>query len=112
MNSEDLSGALVVLDVPPALEDALIDWLLDRPDNAGFSSTRSSGHSAAHENLSAAEQVSGRARRLQFQIHMPLAAVDKFIADAQMNFANADVHFWVTPMLAAGPLVDFIADKK
>ncbi len=112
MKIESLSEALVVLDVPPTLEDAVIDWLLERPDNTGFSSTDSSGHSTAHENLSAAEQVSGRARRLQFQIHLPRAAVQEFMTDAHKNFGSADIHFWVTPLLNAGYLADFGEDAS
>ena len=92
-------AALVVLTAAPALEEPLIDWLLDRGGNAGFTSIPVSGHSARHDGLTLTEQVRGRQRRVQFQVHMPVDAVDAFLADARAAFGGTDLHYWVLPIM-------------
>lgn len=92
-------AALVVLTAAPALEEPLIDWLLDRGGNGGFTSMPVSGHSARHEGLTLTEQVRGRQRRVQFQVHMPVDAVADFLADARDAFGGTDLHYWVLPIM-------------
>jgi hypothetical protein len=90
---------LVTLTVSPAIESAVVDWLLDRPESAGFTSLPVSGHSARLEGLSAVEQVTGRQRRVQFQVHMAPAALDGFLAAARERFGGTDAHYWVVPIM-------------
>lgn len=99
---------LVVLNVAPGIEDAVVDWLLGRAGQKGFTSTTVYGHSSRHEGLSAAEQVRGRRRRMQFEIHMPRDAVRDFIAEAYQEFGGADVHCLVLPAIAAGSLASVL----
>ena len=96
--------ALLTLNVPPALEESVVDWLLEQSGSRGFTSQRVSGHGADHDALTAAEQVSGRQRRLQFQIQMKSADVEALLAAAGRRFAGADIHFWVLPVVAGGAL--------
>lgn len=96
--------ALVVLNVPSTLEEVVVDWLLSRANGTGFTSSPVSGHSTSHEHLSAAEQVSGRQRRLQFQVQMPVSAVPAFLDSAGKSIGAAGVHYWVVPLLGAGHL--------
>lgn len=95
--------ALVVLNVSPGLEEPLIDWLLENHET-GFSSQEVGGHGTRLDDLSAAEQVSGYRRRVQFQIQIPAATVDAFLRSAGTEFGRADVHYWVVPVLLAGQL--------
>ena len=104
MNVEKIDQVLVVLNVPPSLEQDVVDWLLAQPNGSGFTSRPVHGHSARHKDLSPAEQVSGRQRRLQFEIHMAGASVDIFLTSARDQFGRADAHFWVLPVIAAGHL--------
>lgn len=99
---------LVVLNVAPGIEDAVVDWLLGRAGHKGFTSSIVYGHSSRHEGLSAAEQVRGRRRRMQFEIHMPRDAVREFIAEAHQEFGGADVHCLVLPAIAAGSLASVL----
>jgi hypothetical protein len=92
-------AVLVTLNVAPAIESAVVDWLLDRPESAGFTSLPVSGHSARHAGLSAVEQVTGRQRRVQFQVHMTSAALDGFLAAARERFGGTDAHYWVVPIM-------------
>ena len=95
---------LVVLNVPPSLEESVVDWLLAREEGVGFTSFPVYGHSTRHEDLSPAEQVSGRQKRQQFQIQIRQEAVDSFLDGARGEFGSAGVHFWVLPLFAGGQL--------
>lgn len=95
---------LFVLSVPPMLEDQIIDWLLERDEATGFTSLNVNGHSSDPAHLTVAEKVSGRQRRLQFQVQIPGRALEAFLSGLEQAFAGADLHYWVLPLLAAGRL--------
>ena len=99
----ETQNALVVLNVPPVVEEPVVDWLLARENGGGFASSPVAGHSSANVGLSAAEQVSGRQRRYQFQVQIELTELDAFIAGFREEFGAADVRYWVLPVLTAGP---------
>jgi hypothetical protein len=104
MTQVTTTDALVILTVPRKLEEVVVDWLLSRRDATGFTSFAVAGHSIRHDALSAAEQVTGRQRRQQFQVRLPAAAVDGFLADANAALGAAGVQYWVLPLLAGGHL--------
>jgi len=104
MNAFATEEALVVLTVSPALEETMIDWLLSRPGGGGFTSMPVSGHSASHSGLSNIEQVTGRRRRVQFQIQMDSGSLEPFLARAREAFGGTDTHYWVIPVFGAGRL--------
>jgi len=95
---------LYVISIAPSLEDQLIDWLLERDDSGGFSSSTISGHSSDPSHLTIAEKVSGKQRRLQFQVQIEFTELDRFTADLREEFAGADLHYWVVPLAASGSL--------
>ena len=97
---------LVVLTGSPALESQLIDWLLLQEGGLGFTSSTVHGHSTQHDHLSIPEQVSGRQRRLQFQVQLNRNLLDEFLSKLAAEFAAADLHYWVVPLLAGGHLRD------
>jgi hypothetical protein len=98
--------ALVVLNVPPELEETVVDWLLKRVGGVGFTSFAVSGHSTSHDDLSAAEQVSGRQRRQQFQMQIGAEVVQGFLSDARDTLGAADIRYWVLPVMQTGRLGD------
>jgi hypothetical protein len=100
----DTDTVLVALNVPPGLEESVVDWLLGREGARGFMSSHVHGHSSRHGDYSTIEQVSGRRRRVQFEIHMPAAELPAFLRQAAGEFGNADVHCTVVPLMAAGQL--------
>ncbi len=104
MTLQDNSESLVILNAPPGIEEALVDWLLARKGGAGFTSSPVQGHSTRHDHLSIAEQVSGRQRRQQFQVQMPSAAVDEFLDGLRSSLGAAGIHFWVLPISRSGHL--------
>ena len=102
MNFSAVDESLVILNVPPALEETLVDWLLAREEGGGFTSFPAEGHSTRHQGLSIAEQVSGRQARRQFQIQMETQAVDGFLDALQSLLGQAGIHFWVMPIMKSG----------
>jgi hypothetical protein len=104
MTESKHTEALVSVNAPPDLEEAIIDWLLAREDSTGFTSIPVYGHSTGHTGLSPAEQVSGRQRRQQFQIQIPADDVDAFIDSLRKSFGAAGIHFWVLPLTMGGHL--------
>ena len=104
MNDMTHTQVLAVITSPPSLEIQLVDWLLSQNSGAGFSSMKINGHSTRHDHLSIAEQVSGRQRRVQFQVQLGSGALDQFLESLKREFAGADLHYWVVPLLAGGHL--------
>ncbi len=104
MTTHGFDEVLVVLNVPPSIEEVVVDWLLGQDARIGFTSFPVSGHSTRHDNLSAAEQVSGRQSRQQFQVQITADEVSRFIDDAEGSFGAAGIHFWILPVLAGGTL--------
>lgn len=94
--------SLLVLTVTPELEEDLVDFLLGREGVDGFTSFEVRGH-GEHENLSVAEQVSGRRRRLQFEIRLERDAIDALL-DALGREVGSDIRFRELPLLRSGHL--------
>jgi hypothetical protein len=95
---------LYVISIPPSLEDQLIDWLLERAEPRGFSSVPISGHSSDPSHLSVAEKVSGKQRRLQFQVQVDAGQIEPFTVGLRAEFEGTDLHFWVIPLALWGSL--------
>lgn len=104
MTAIESTEALVVLNVPPELEETVVDWLLKRVGGVGFTSFAVSGHSTSHDDLSAAEQVSGRQRRQQFQMQIDADVVQGFLSDARDTLGGTDIRYWVLPVTQTGRL--------
>jgi hypothetical protein len=94
----------VTLNVAPAAEERVVDWLLGREETAGFTSHTAFGHGADHDDLSVAEQVTGRQRRIEFRLELPQPLVESFIAALIAAFDGTDLYFFVTPVLRSGHL--------
>lgn len=95
---------LLVVIVSPAMENAMVDWLLEREDIPGFTSIPVYGHGASADSMTAAEQVAGRQRRVMFQLQLARAATDAVIAELHTAFGGSGMHYWLVPVLASGHL--------
>lgn len=91
----------LTLNLPPSLEDELVDWLLARGQD-NFTSADCFGRGGEHALHTLAERVAGKARRIQLVV--PLAAADypAVIAAVQDDFAGADILYQVVPVLCSG----------
>jgi hypothetical protein len=105
MTTHGNGKALVILNVLPALEERVVDWLLARR-GGGFTSFPVSGHSTRHEGLSAAEQVTGQQRRQQFNVLINAGEVERFLAEFRRSLGAADVRYWVLPVAQSGTFGD------
>lgn len=94
----------VTLSLAPSLEERMIDWLLGRDDVATFTGYTTYAHGGDGRDLTVAEQVSGRQRRLELRVEVRATAVDAWLAELAAGFAGADVDFHVTPILRSGRL--------
>lgn len=104
MNASFPEQVLVAITSPPSLESQIVDWLLSRKGGTGFSSTTVYGHSSQHDHLSIAEQVSGRQKRIEFEIQISSSLLSDFLGSLAADFAGADLHYRVLPVLAQGHL--------
>ena len=98
------SAYLVSMSAPPSLEEILVDWLLDFNRERGFSSFPINGHSSRSEGLSIAEQVTGRQKRILFQITIPRDGVDDFLEQLKNDFGETGLYYWVTGIVDSGHL--------
>ncbi len=100
------TSVLLVLNVPLVLEEPVTDFLLSYEGEArpGFTTMRVGGHSSQPGALSAAEQVSGRRRRVQFQVLLSAEDGNRMIDSLAQCFAEADLHYWLVPVLRSGRL--------
>lgn len=97
-----MDQCLLSLIVTPSIESAVIDWLLERDDIAGFTSIRVSGHGVSAHSMTAAEQVAGRQQQVMFQLHLSESAASEVLRSVQNVFSGSGMHYWLSPVLAAG----------
>lgn len=90
---------LLVLNVAPALEEALVDYLLESAQE-GFTSFAVRGH-GEHDQLSIAEQVSGRRKRTQFELMMDEDRVDDLLEGLRKQ-VGTDIVWWLSPVVRHG----------
>ena len=94
---------LLVLIAPPGVEEALVDFLLAQEHFSGFSAQKVDG-SPAHGRLTLAEQVTGRKRQVMFQVHAGCAEVSGLVDQVRETFRGAGLHYWIAPLIEAGPI--------
>jgi len=95
---------LLSLVAAPAIEDALVDWLLAQSALSGFTSAPVSGHGSSPHSMSLAEQVAGRRRQVLFQCHLSREQAVEIIAGLRAEFAGSGLHYWLVPIIDAGHL--------
>jgi hypothetical protein len=95
---------LVTINVPPSLEEAVVDCLLTFENAQGFSSFPVSAHDHRNQGLSLAEQVSGRQRKIRFQMYVDKKTVAGLLNRLKHDFAGSGLHYWVVPILEHGEI--------
>jgi Protein of unknown function (DUF3240) len=96
--------AAISISVPPALEDSVVDWLLERDSESGFTAYHAYGHGSSHEHLTISEQVRGRQRRTIFRVVVTLPELDGLLAKLESDFGGADLYYYAVPILRSGHL--------
>jgi hypothetical protein len=88
-----------------SLEERMVDHLLDHPEwVSGFSVNKIDGHSQKEFLPSMLEQVRGRSQRVEIRSVMNLQDAQALIAHLKKQQANAEVAYWITPVIEYGRL--------
>ncbi len=93
---------LVTLNVPPSLEEAVVDCLLTLESEHGFSSLPVNSHDYRNEGLSLAEQVTGRQKKIRFQMYVPEQGLAELLEQLRMEFSGSGINYWVLPVIENG----------
>lgn len=95
-----MNRTMLVLNIPPELEEDLVDYLLSLESVAGFTSFRVHGH-GEHTQLSIAEQVAGRRARARYELVLNEAQVPAVLADLRTRVGR-DIIYWQQPVTNFG----------
>lgn len=96
--------AKLVLIVAPSLEEELVDQLLQLPAVDGFTSFAVQGN-GKQQSMSLIEQVSGRRKRLRFELVVEADKVDGILRQLY-GCLGKDTVYWVEPVTGFGKLGD------
>lgn len=89
----------------PALEEKLLDQLLQSPHDLTFTSQGCASHGGhSDDSLDASEQVLGRARAVLVQVLIPESIARQLIDDLGVLFSGSGLRYWLTPVLEEGQL--------
>jgi hypothetical protein len=91
---------MLVLNTPPALEEDVVDYLLTHPAIEGFTSFTAYGH-GAHGAMTVTEQVTGRRKRVQFEILINEDDVPSVTQNLNKRFGD-DIRYWQLPVYGLG----------
>lgn len=89
---------------PPAVEEKLLDALLESEGSEVFTSVQIHSHGAPHGGLSAQEQVMGRSRAMQVQVLLSGEALTHLLERFQRDFAGTGIRYWATPVAFEGEI--------
>ena len=93
---------LVTINIPPSLEEIMVDSLLMLEAEHGFSSFPVYAHHHDNKGLSLAEQVTGRQKRTRFQMYVPVQELPALLAQLRNEFAGSGIQYWVLPVIENG----------
>jgi hypothetical protein len=94
---------LLRLNIPPGLEEDIVDLLLANPEIRGYQSFPTRGHGRVGA-MTIAEQVAGRRDRVQFEIVLDSSVLEATLSSLKKAFPTPDVIYWVLPVLKSGRL--------
>jgi len=93
---------LVTLNIPPSLEEMMVDNLLMLEAEHGFTSFPVSAHHHDNKGLSLAEQVTGRQKRVRFQMYVPVQELPALLEQLRQEFSGSGIQYWVLPVIENG----------
>lgn len=95
---------LLIVDVPPDLEEQFVDFLLALAWRQSFSCMPANIHDADDRSMSLAEQVSGYRRKVRFQIFIEKTNISGLLTKLKADFAGAGLKYWLLPALERGKI--------
>jgi hypothetical protein len=94
---------LLRLNIPPSLEEDVVDLLLASREIRGFQSYPTRGHGQVGA-MTIAEQVEGRRNRVQFEIVLESEILDALLTKLKRALPVPDIIYWVLPVSESGRL--------
>jgi hypothetical protein len=95
---------LLTINVPPGLEENLVDCLLTFDKAPNFTSFPVSAHDHRHTALSAVDQVMGRQRKIRFQMYVEKHVLPALITRLKADFSGSGLDYWVIPIVEQGKI--------
>ena len=95
---------LLRLNIPPSLEEDVVDLLLASDEIPGFQSYPIRGHGQVGA-MTIAEQVEGRRNRVQFEVVMDASSLEPLLQRLKKALPVPDIIYWVLPIAASGRLI-------
>jgi hypothetical protein len=96
---------LLRLNIPPNLEEDVVDLLLGSREIPGFQSYPTRGHGRVGA-MTIAEQVEGRRNRVQFEIVIDTELLEPLLQKLKVSLPVPDIIYWVLPISASGRLFE------
>ncbi len=96
---------LLRLNVPPDLEEDVVDLLLASREIPGFQSYPIRGHGQVGA-MTIAEQVEGRRNRVQFEVVLDEELLPALLQKIKKALPIRDGIYWVMPISASGHLAE------
>jgi hypothetical protein len=93
---------LVTINVPPSLEESIVDTLLMLEEELGFSSFTVNAHHHENKGLSLAEQVTGRQKRVRIQMYVDEDDLQTLVEQLKQDFSGSGIQYWVLPVITSG----------
>ena len=93
---------LVTINVPPSLEESIVDTLLMLEEELGFSSFTVNAHHHENKGLSLAEQVTGRQKRVRIQMYVDEDDLQTLVEQLKQDFSGSGIQYWVLPVISSG----------
>lgn len=105
MKLESRFDALLTLTLPVALEDDVLDFLLDHREWAGgYTVTDAHGMGRGMRLSTTMEQVQGRRRSKQVMIAGEEAILRQLLAALAAQIPSSEVSYWIVPLTEFGRL--------
>ncbi len=95
---------LLRLNIPPDLEEDVVDLLLASDEIPGFQSYPIRGHGTVGA-MTIAEQVEGRRNRVQFEVVIETELLESLLQKLKKALPVPDIIYWVMPISASGRLL-------
>lgn len=88
---------------PKALEEELIDYLLERPEWVrGFTISQVEGKGQSVRLAGVVEEVRGRARRVQIQTIVNAQDARALVTHLKALLPNPEIAYWLAPIIEFG----------
>ncbi len=97
-----MSDILITLLSPRALEERVLNALLQTDGVAFLSSTPTALHGLPGDTLTQSEQVLGHAKATEFRLVTDDSRIPALLDSLQKEFVGCGLRFWTTPVMDSG----------